>query len=81
VVTKRKVIKKKLTKITTLNQCVLPKTLVPITTPDRPQRNKPCPCESGVKFKKCCKDVTTLCDKLKELLGQDDDNPVGSEEL
>lgn len=43
----------------------------PIRMPDRPGRNQPCPCESGIKFKKCCKTVPVLVDKLKEYLDEE----------
>lgn len=47
---------------------LFPKPLVPITTPRRPGRNQPCPCLSGLKFKRCCKDIPTLVDKVKGLI-------------
>ena len=46
----------------------------PIKTPPRPGRNQKCPCLSGLKFKKCCKDIPTLVDKLHKLIG-DEENP------
>ena len=38
--------------------------LRPIRTPDRPPRNKDCPCLSGKKYKHCCKDIATLVETL-----------------
>lgn len=29
--------------------------VIPIRKPSSPSRNKPCPCGSGSKFKKCCR--------------------------
>jgi len=52
-------------KITLLQRCLLHKP-VPIRTPDRPGRNQKCPCGSGGKFKKCCKTISVLVDRLKE---------------
>lgn len=54
---------------TVLQRCLF-KRVVPIRTPDRPGRNQPCPCQSGIKFKKCCKTIPALVDKLKEYLGE-----------
>lgn len=42
---------------------------MPIRNPaDRPGRNQKCPCNSGLKFKKCCKDIPTLVARLHELI-------------
>ena len=32
----------------------LPPPVEPITVDEKPERNAPCPCGSGKKFKKCC---------------------------
>lgn len=32
-----------------------------------PQRNRPCPCGSGKKYKHCCKDIETLVNKMTGL--------------
>lgn len=37
---------------TQCNKCQVK--LVPIRVEDKPKRNKPCPCGSKLKFKKCC---------------------------
>ena len=53
-------------------QRVLVRKPVPIRTPDRPGRNQKCPCLSGLKYKKCCKTIPVLLDKLKLLLLEDE---------
>ena len=40
------------------------KPVTPIRTPERPPRNKDCPCQSGRKYKHCCKDIPTLIETL-----------------
>jgi len=55
-------------KANTLQRGLFKPKLTPIRTPPRPSRNKPCPCNSGIKFKRCCKDIATLCETLEGLI-------------
>jgi len=52
---------------------LIPK-LKPIRYPaPKPGRNQACPCLSGKKFKKCCKTVPVLIDRLNELIENGDE--------